>query len=406
MLPVRIAAKEVVHYCVKNECNTSNRVAVEPGAVACFFPSFYRKISTKESLVEKPFRKILVIKMRFHGDMLLTTPVISTLKCRYPDAKVDVLLYEETMPILSENPEINALYGIKNKKAKASEKIANFVSLIRTLRANRYDLVVNMADQWMVAVLVRLLNVPMSISQDYHHRQSTFWRHSFTHLAPLKGGNVVESNLSVLAPLGFDTVIAKTTMSYQPACWERVRGELEKAGVSERYVVIQPTARQIFKCWENQKFSQVIDALHERGVDVVLTSGPGAEDLACVNEIAQGCQRPPVTTLAGKMTFPELGALIDHAALFIGVDSAPGHIAAAVNTPLICLFGATDHLFWRPWSDNMIQFWAGDYRPMPPREQRDRNEMYLAVIPAEDVIAAIDKMMPAGQAESVIGEAL
>lgn len=110
-------------------------------------------------------------------------------------------------------------------------------------------------------------------------------------------------------------------------------------------MVIQPTARQIFKCWENQKFSQVIDALHERGMEVVLTSGPGADDLACIAAIAQGCKKPPVTALAGNVTFPELGALIDHAVLFIGVDSAPGHIAAAVKTPLIALFGATNHVF-------------------------------------------------------------
>ncbi len=81
--------------------------------------------------MDKPFRRILLIKMRFHGDMLLTTPVISSLKKNYPDAKIDVLLYQDTIPILSENPEINALYGIKNKKAKASEKIANFFHLIK-----------------------------------------------------------------------------------------------------------------------------------------------------------------------------------------------------------------------------------------------------------------------------------
>ncbi len=95
-----------------------------------------------------------------------------------------------------------------------------------------------------------------------------------------------------------------------------------------------------------------------------------------------------------KGDLPELGALIDHAQLFIGVDSAPAHIAAAVNTPLISLFGATDHIFWRPRSNNMIQFWAGDYREMPTRDQRDRNEMYLSVIPAADVIAAVDKLLP------------
>lgn len=105
--------------------------------------------------MDKPFRRILLIKMRFHGDMLLTTPVISSLKKNYPDAKIDVLLYQDAIPILSENPEINALYGIKNKKAKASEKIANFFHLIKVLRANKYDLIVNLTDQWMVAILVR-----------------------------------------------------------------------------------------------------------------------------------------------------------------------------------------------------------------------------------------------------------
>lgn len=344
-------------------------------------------------LVEKPFRRILVIKMRFHGDMLLTTPVISTLKHHYPDALIDVLLYEDTIPILSENPEIHRLYGLKNKKSTSCEKIKNFASVIKALRANHYDLVINMADQWIVALLVRMLKVPVCISHDFGHRQNRFWRKSFTHLVPPEGNNVVESNLSILKPLGLDSYVSKTTMSYPQSSWEKVRTMLDEAHVGERFVVIQPTARQLFKCWENDKFSQVIDALHERGLNVVLTSGPGRDDLACIAAIAQRCQVPPVTALAGKMTFPELAALIDHAVLFLGVDSAPGHIAAALNTPMICLFGATNHIFWRPWSNNMIQFWAGDYQAMPSRDKLDRGKMYLSVIPAEDVIAAVDTML-------------
>lgn len=140
----------------------------------------------------------------------------------------------------------------------------------------------------MIAILVRLLNARVKISQDYHHRQSAFWRNSFTHLVPLQGGNVVESNLSVLTPLGLESLVKQTTMSYPPASWKRMRRELDHAGVGQNYVVIQPTARQIFKCWDNAKFSAVIDALHARGYEVVLTSGPDKDDLACVNEIAQG----------------------------------------------------------------------------------------------------------------------
>lgn len=344
--------------------------------------------------MEKPFHRILVIKMRFHGDMLLTTPVVSTLKRNYPDARIDMLLYKDTMPILSENPEIHALYGMSNKGASSKEKIQNFFSLVSQLRKNNYDLIVNLTDQHIVAPLVRCLPAKVKISQDYAHRQSAFWKKSFTHLAPFAGEHAVERNLSTLAPLGITDFCRETTMSYAHEHWERMRSALNEAGVGEHYVVVQPTARQLFKCWDNEKFSQVIDALQARGYDVVLTSGPGADDLACVEEIARGCARRPVTSLAGKTRFPELGALIAHAALFIGVDSAPGHIAAAVKTPIICLFGATDHVFWRPWSDNIIQFWAGNYQPMPARSQLDRNKKYLSVIPAEDVIAATEKMLP------------
>ncbi|MGP3593814.1 lipopolysaccharide core heptosyltransferase RfaQ [Vagococcus sp. WN89Y] len=349
--------------------------------------------------MENSFQRILIIKMRFHGDMLLTTPVISTLKRNYPDAKIDVLLYQDTIPILSENPDINALYGISNKGTGLKAKVSNFFSLVNQLRKNKYDLIVNLTDQRIIALFVRLLGARVSLSQDYAHRQSAFWKKSFTIFAPFQGEHCVERNLSTLAPLGLTDICYETTMSYKPEHWEHMRNELEKLGVKDKYVVIQPTARQLFKCWDNEKFAEVIDSLQQRGFQVVLTSGPGAEDLSCIDEIASLCKSRPVTELAGKTRFPELGALIDHALLFIGVDSAPGHIAAAVKTPVICLFGATDHIFWRPWTDNIIQFWAGNYQTMPPRSQLDRNKKYLSVIPPEDVIEATKKLLPQGDAK-------
>ncbi|EIS1462548.1 lipopolysaccharide core heptosyltransferase RfaQ, partial [Salmonella enterica] len=254
--------------------------------------------------MEKPFRRILIIKMRFHGDMLLTTPVISTLKQNYPDAKIDVLLYQNTIPILSENPEINALYGISNKGAGTKEKIKNALSLIKKLRANSYDLVVNLTDQWSVALIVRFLNAKTKISQDFGNRQSALWKKSFTHLVPYAGEHAVERTLSALKPLALKQYVTETTMSYRPEHWENMRQQLKQLGVTRQYVVIQPTARQLFKCWDNDKFSQVIDAVQRRGYQVVLTSGPAADEMACVDAIARGCETKPVTGLAGKTRFP------------------------------------------------------------------------------------------------------
>lgn len=332
--------------------------------------------------------------MRFHGDMLLTTPVISSLKHQYPDAEIDVLLYQDTLPILSENSEINALYGMANKKSSGISKACNFIKLLLVLRKNKYDLVVNLADQWMVSLLVRSIPAGTKISHQFSHRDSKYWRNSFTHLTIPEGEHVVLNNLSVLKPLELKEFKTNLTMSYTADDWKNIDQRLLDLGVHSSYVVIQPTARQIFKCWDDEKFSEVIDALQSRGYQVVLTSGPSKEDLECVNNIANGCRTKPVIELAGKTTFPELGALIAHAALFIGVDSAPMHIAAAVNTPIVCLFGATNHIFWRPWTDNAVQFWAGDYEAMPPRDELDRNKKYLSIIPASDVIKATEKLLP------------
>ncbi len=326
--------------------------------------------------------------------MLLTTPVISSLKHQYPDAEIDVLLYQDTLPILSENSEINALYGMANKKSSGVSKACNFIKLLLTLRKNKYDLVVNLADQWMVCLLVRAIPAETKISHQFGHRDSKYWRNSFTHLTVPEGEHVVLNNLSVLKPLELKELKTNLTMSYTEDDWKNIDQRLLDLGVHSSYVVIQPTARQIFKCWDDEKFSEVIDALQSRGYQVVLTSGPSKEDLECVNNIANGCQTKPVIELAGKTTFPELGALIAHAALFIGVDSAPMHIAAAVNTPIVCLFGATNHIFWRPWTDNAVQFWAGDYEEMPPRDELDRNKKYLSIIPASDVIKATEKLLP------------
>ncbi len=326
--------------------------------------------------------------------MLLTTPVISSLKHQYPDAEIDVLLYQDTLPILSENSEINALYGMANKKSSGVSKACNFIKLLLTLRKNKYDLVVNLADQWMVCLLVRAIPAETKISHQFGHRDSKYWRNSFTHLTVPEGEHVVLNNLSVLKPLELKELKTNLTMSYTEDDWKNIDQRLLDLGVHSSYVVIQPTARQIFKCWDDEKFSEVIDALQSRGYQVVLTSGPSKEDLEGVNNIANGCQTKPVIELAGKTTFPELGALIAHAALFIGVDSAPMHIAAAVNTPIVCLFGATNHIFWRPWTDNAVQFWAGDYEEMPPRDELDRNKKYLSIIPASDVIKATEKLLP------------
>lgn len=343
--------------------------------------------------------RILVIKLRHHGDMLLITPVIRALRQRYPAAKIDVLLYEETRDMLAANPDIHRVHGIDRKWKKQGQRhlIAMEWALLRTLRQQKYDLVLNLADQWRSAIVTRLTGASRRIGFDFPKRRHPVWRFCHTDLVSTDDHNhlhTVQQNLSILAPLGIHAQDFPATMGYSKEDWQRSQALLPD-GLTGGYIVVQPTSRWFFKCWREERMSALINALSAEGHTVVLTSGPDAREKQMVDAIISGCPDARLVSLAGKLTLRQLAALIDHAHLFIGVDSVPMHMAAALNTPLVALFGPSKLTFWRPWQAQGEVIWAGDYGPLPDPDAIDTHteERYLDLIPTEDVIAAAKRVL-------------
>lgn len=333
--------------------------------------------------------RILICKLKFYGDVLLITPVINSIRARYPHAKIDLLLYKDTKAILAANEDINDFYLIEKKKGFLAT-IKNYLSVRQQLKKNHYDLIVNLTEQWPIGALIASLRRP-SIAFERDKKQ---WNSLFSQVTPLTGAHIVEQNLSILKGIGFSEAELKKEMSlcYHSDDYQHLLSQLPVLS-TQKYVVIQPTARQEFKCWDDDKFAHVIDHLHQKGLHVYLTCGPALGEQQQVQRIAKQCQTSPDLTLAGKTTFLQLAALIDHAVLYIGVDSAPMHMAAALGTPQVCLFGATKYQQWRPWSDKAVLIWAGDYHPMPSRDELDRSKKYLTWIPEQAVIDAIDTVL-------------
>jgi heptosyltransferase-3 len=184
-------------------------------------------------------------------------------------------------------------------------------------------------------------------------------------------------------------------MAYRPADVERFT-TLCRLNRLENYVLIQPTARWAFKTWSAAGFSQLIDHLIARGETVVLTAGKAENEIAMVGEIIAGCaDGARIVNLAGQLNLTELAVFIEKAKFFVGADSAPMHMAAALNTPMVVLFGPSNLWQWRPWQAEYTLLWAGDYRSLPRVYQVDTNtnERYLYAIPAKDVIAAVDRRL-------------
>lgn len=343
--------------------------------------------------------RILVIKLRHHGDMLLITPLIHALKQQYPAAEVDVLLYEETREMLSANSDIHQIFGIdrKWKKQGTAYQLKQEWALLSALRRRRYDLVVNLADQWRSAIMTAFTGATTRVGFNFSKRNGLVWRKSHTHLASTAMHNhqhTVEQNLSILQPLGLAISDAPARMGYTAQDWQHCEALLP-VDYREQYIVIQPTSRWFFKCWSEAKMSELINSLSAQGHAIVLTSGPDDKELKMVETIVAGCPHARVHSLAGQLTLRQLAALIDHARLFIGVDSVPMHMAAALNTPLVALFGPSKLTFWRPWQAQGEVIWAGDYGPLPDPDTVDTrtSERYLNIIPAQAVIDAAQRLL-------------
>lgn len=339
--------------------------------------------------MEENIEKILICKLKFYGDVLLITPVIESIKARYPNSKIDLLLYEETKSIIEENKNINNFYLIKKEK-NVPQGIKNYCSIRSKLKREKYDIIINLTEQWPIALLISSLG-RFSIAFE---RKKWYWNKLFTRVTQVQGQHIVVKNLSILKGLGFGDSQLKQELklSYNKTDYEWLLKQ-EPSIASQSYVVIQPTSRQLFKCWENEKFAEVIDYLHGKNISVYLTCGPASSELDQVTNIASLCNIKPNLTFAGKTTFLQLAALIDHSMFYIGVDSAPMHMAAALKKNQVCLFGATNPLQWRPWSDKANVIWAGKYHQMPKRHELDRNQRYLKWIPVNAIKDAIDRIL-------------
>ena len=300
-------------------------------------------------------RRVLVIKLRHHGDVLLTSPVFSALKRAAPHAEIDGLVYRETTPMLERHPAISVLHAIDRgqKSRGALSRIAGEWRLWSAMRARRYDLVVHLTDHPRGAWLTRTLGARYGVAPE-RARGGRFWRSCFTHryLVPrATPRHTVETNLDALRRIGLWPDEADKALVLVPGAEAEARSAAlrEAHGLARRrFIVVHPGSRWLFKCWPAGNTAALVDGLAADGWQVVLTGAPDPREAALVADILARTGATPVD-LSGKLTLPELAALIAASRLFIGCDTAPMHIAAAMGTPVVAVFGPSGEAEWGPW---------------------------------------------------------
>jgi len=300
-------------------------------------------------------RRVLVIKLRHHGDVLLTSPVFQVLRNHAPHLEIDALVYAETRDMLAHHPAVRQVHVIDRawKREGTMHQLKQEWRLLSALRANRYDLLVHLCTHPRGATLARLLRPRYSVAQRVF-RRGRWWRGSFTHmyLLPLeRPRHEVEVNLDALRRLGVQPGREERRLVLEPGADanERVRAMMAQYGLRQGgFVLVHPGSRWLFKCWPVEHMVELVANLQRAGERVVLTGAPDPQELAMTRAIAAQVGGD-VVDLSGQLTLKQLAALIREADLFIGVDSAPMHIAAAMQTPVIALFGPSGSIEWGPW---------------------------------------------------------
>ena len=276
--------------------------------------------------------RILVVALRRIGDVLLTTPLIRSLRRAWPDARIEVLVFADTAGILDGNPDIDRVVamplhpGFRQSAALAAKLFKRYHLAVSTQSGDRPTFFALMAGRTHVG--------PVDAGRRGALRRFLLGRSA----APAGALHRVADSLRLAEALGIPA------MSEIVGPVGRVPAELAPAAP---YAVIHPAPMFRYKRWTQEGWRDVARALAERGLTVVASGGPHPDERRYLD--ALWSDAPAVVRLDGRLRWGELAALLAGARVFVGPDTSVTHLAAASGCPTVALFGPTDPRLWGPW---------------------------------------------------------
>ena len=293
--------------------------------------------------------RILVIKLRATGDVVLATPVIENLKRRFPRSRVSFLTEEASADVLRWNPFLDDLIVLpvrRWKQAGFRRSWREQARFYRNLRRKRFDLAIDLFGNPRSAVLTRLTGARDRVGYAFRGRRLAY---SIVVEPPERAGHEVLFHLEALAALGVPAATDRPEVAVPGMADARARRWLDEHVPADRAVVgLNPGGGWPVKRWPPDRFGRLADALiDEYGVDVLVLWGPGEEALA--GEVAAAMRNRPLVLPA--VSLADLGAYLKRCRLLVSNDSGPMHMAAALNVPTVGIFGPTDPRAQGPWGD-------------------------------------------------------
>lgn len=296
-------------------------------------------------------KKILVIKLRYIGDVLLSTPVVESLKRNLPTASITMVVNSGTEEVLHHNPHLDEVLVVEENESLRAQ-----LDFIRVLRSRNFDLAIDLTDGDRAAILGFLSRATYRVGFNSERR----WRGIIYH-------HVVQADREKLHAVDYHSEAVKAIGCKADHHGPRLYPSDQDRSVitqllkdrevfpSQSFALFHPGARLWFKSWPVEKVIDLAKRMHgELGFSVVVVGG--SQDIEVADRIVSACGSW-AKTVAGQITVLQLAVLAQHARLFVGNDAGPIHIAAAVGTSVVALFGPTDPQVWGPWGKGHEVIW-------------------------------------------------
>lgn len=303
----------------------------------------------KGGTFERPINNILIIQLGDIGDVVWATPTFRAVKETYPQANVSILVREGFGSLLEADPHIHIIFEIKRDRGSLLTKTKKQIEFIRNLRKAHFDLVFDLRSDDRGTFMAFFSGAPIRASIVY---RDIPWRDRFfTHLVVPPSSDkriygAAEQSLRIVREFGIDTDNTTPCLFIPDDIMESVHWLLKKERLTDlRWITLNPFSRWQYKEWGYEKWAQIVDWLWQKyRIATVIVGSP--EERKRSIDIVKKCHQL-VFNFTGKTTLSKLAGLLSLSYLNVGVDSAAPHIAAAVGTPTITIYGPSD---WRDWA--------------------------------------------------------
>ena len=341
--------------------------------------------------------RILLVRLRLLGDVALTTPIIRAVRRRFPDAHLAYLVEPAAAPVVARNPHLNDV--IVTPRRSGLGRIRDDLALARQLRQQKFDVAIDLHGGPRAGWLTWLSRAPMRIGYTIAGR-SWMYTHVVRRSPGLAPRHSVLNQADLLRPLGIETcdpVDEPMEMADDATAGARIRERLAAAGVGahDPIAVMHVSAGNRFRFWPALPATAAELALRHSRLRVFTVAGPADRGAAAavVQDARNTAGSAGARIIDADFDLFELRELIARAAVYIGVDSGPAHIAATTNAPIVELIGPTRPERSRPWRDprwftEMIDAGPLPCRPCDQRVCAPGDFRCLTGISADQVVAA------------------